>query len=428
MRIHQTVLVLAGIFAYPAAASLQPREVFKLAEPAVVVVLTADAKGEKNNMGSGVLIAPLEVITSCKVVEGAADIVVTQGNALRKGRLRFQDRERDLCQLHIEDAMPSAKPAQLAESPLPLETGQDVFTISSPQGMERTMSRGMISGLKETQGGSGRLIQLDAIMGSGSRGGGVFDDKANLVGIVTPQFKQTEGTSYALPVEWVADLAKRGADLTLAVAETAPAAKGKSADSAPADERWYPAKGDRWRYRQLDGRRPVGTVNVEVIELGSGRVRERITKDGSAGFSVEREVVPEFSASAFVPSLPVPGGYTLLELSAYFPPGTDLASSKVPRQASGDLTLLSHGKRSLVWNIRVMGQEKVRVPAGEFDAWRIDAVSETVTRHGLIKFTYRIWYSAAMQRAVKTFLDMNSPVGVEKSNETLELAVVEKAK
>jgi S1-C subfamily serine protease len=71
------------------ATALEAREIFKLAEPSVVVVLASDAKGEKNSLGSGVILTTLEIVTSCKVVDAAADIVITQGSALRKGVLRY---------------------------------------------------------------------------------------------------------------------------------------------------------------------------------------------------------------------------------------------------------------------------------------------------------------------------------------------------
>jgi hypothetical protein len=422
------VLALAGMSCLVprAGLALEANEIFKRADPGIVVISTTDRNGKELMQGSGVLLAPRDVVTNCHVLRDAVGIAVKQPGVQRSARLRYQDTARDLCQIVLDDALPAGKPVSVLLPSAKLEVGQQVYAIGAPQGLDRTLSRGIISALRDMKENA-KLIQTDAAVTHGSSGGGLFDSEARLIGIITFGVGEEGNLNFAIPTDWIEQLASRNRDRSGDAVANAPPTTAAAA--APAgDGRWYPGKGDRWRYRQLDGRRPVGTVNVEVIEVGSGRVRERITKDGSAGFSVEREVVPEFSASAFVPSLPVPGGYTLLELSAYFPPGTDLASSKVPTQVSGDLTLLSHGKRNLVWNIRVMGREKVRVPAGEFDAWRIDAVSDTETRHGVIKFTYRTWYSPAMQRTVKTFLDMNSPVGVEKSNETLELAAVEKAK
>jgi hypothetical protein len=190
--------------------------------------------------------------------------------------------------------------------------------------------------------------------------------------------------------------------------------------------RWYPAKGDRWRYRLIDGKRPVGTVNVEVMESGDGRVRERITRDGSAEFSVEREVRPEFATDAFPNAVSLPGGYSLFELSPYFPPGSTLEIGKSFGQIPGEIHLPIAGKRNFAWSTRVMGKEKVRVPAGEFDAWRIDASASESLSFGRLTLTYRIWYSPAMRRAVKTLLLYDSRTETFNSSESLELAAFDK--
>src|SRR4051812_3671033 len=203
------------------SSALDTREIYKAAESSVVVVLASDTKGEKNNQGSGILIAPQDIVTSCKLVEGLTDFVVTQGSALRKAALRYKDSERDLCQLHIDDPLSAGKPAMIASSTA-VEIGQDVFVISSPRGLERTLARAMVSGLQDMSGTNARLMSIDTPIASGSIGGGVFDQEARLVGLVTPQFKQADSVSHAIPVAWIADLAQRSRDVLLGAA-TSPA-------------------------------------------------------------------------------------------------------------------------------------------------------------------------------------------------------------
>ncbi len=193
-------------------------------------------------------------------------------------------------------------------------------------------------------------------------------------------------------------------------------------DNSANGSRWHPAKGDRWKYRMIDGKRPVGMVNIEVMESEGGMIRERITKEGFAGFSVEREVRPDFSTAAFQPSLQLPGGYTFLELSSYFPPGSSLEPGKPLGEIGGEMYLLVLGKRNLIWTTKVAGRERVMVPAGEFQAWRIDAVANEVGPHGPLKINYRVWYSEAMQRAVKMSLSFDTRIDIANSSETLELA------
>jgi serine protease Do len=413
-----TLVGIACLLPHPGFA-LEANEIFKRADPSIVVISTTDKNGKDLALGSGVLLTPRDVVTNCHVLKDAVGIAVRQPGVQRSAKLRYQDTARDLCQILLDDALPAGKPVSALLPSAKLEVGQPVYAIGAPQGLDRTLSRGIISALRDMKENA-KLIQTDASITNGSSGGGLFDSEGRLIGIVTFGVGAEGNLNFAIPTDWIEQLAARNRDRsTDAAAASAPAT---SAVAPASDGRWYPAKGDRWNYRLLDGRRPMGIVSVEVTDASNGRVRERITKEGSKEFSVERETSPEFTTNAFLPTVVLPGGYRLLELSAYFPPDASLASGTLRGQIPGELELLGHGKRKVVWNARVAGQERVQVPAGEFQAWKIEATSETDTRHGLMKFTYRIWYSQAMQRAVKIFLDINSPLNIEKSTESLELA------
>jgi S1-C subfamily serine protease len=69
-------------------------------------------------------------------------------------------------------AQPIAQPPAIAE-------GENVFVIGHPEGLRFTLSTGIISRM------DGNIIQISAPVSPGNSGGPVFDDKGNLVGIVT---------------------------------------------------------------------------------------------------------------------------------------------------------------------------------------------------------------------------------------------------
>ncbi len=73
---------------------------------------------------------------------------------------------------HGAFSQPIASPAQTTE-------GETVFVIGHPEGLRFTLSTGIIS---RTEGST---IQMSAPVSPGNSGGPVFDDKGNLVGIVT---------------------------------------------------------------------------------------------------------------------------------------------------------------------------------------------------------------------------------------------------
>jgi serine protease Do len=428
-----SVFFAVVLFVPRASVALDTRDIFKSAEPSVVVVLASDAKGEKNSLGSGVLIAPLDIVTSCKVVEGLDDIVVTQGSTLRKGVLRYKDSERDLCQLHFEDPLPSGKPAVVTAAST-VEIGQEVFVISSPRGMDRTLNRAMVSGLQEMSGTNVRLMSMDKPFATDSVGGGVFDQEARLVGVITPQFRRADSASHAIPAAWIADLAQRTPDRLLAAAShAAPVASAPAGNTAAAGDALpagMPRTGDRWKYKLIDGKQTVGTMVVEITDVRGKMVTERITREGQKGFLAERSVsvAVEFNPLKFEDVVTLPGGYQLTEIAPYVPLGLEMKASQRWQGLPVTAMLPWYGKKKFLTDARVAGREKVRVPAGVFDTTRVQATGEENFGTSIVKINFNYWYSVDSMRTVKMSLEIKSSLSNQQSAETYELVAFEPAK
>ncbi len=415
------------------AAALGTREIYKFAEPSVVVVLAADAKGEKNNLGSGVIISPTEIVTSCKVIEAAADIVITQGSALSKATVRFKDVERDLCQLHIDSPLPSGVPAAMPATATEAEAGQELYAIGSPRGMERSINRTMVSAMRDVPGSKIKLIQIDALLPGGMAGGGVFDQDAKLVGIIVTQFRQVENASYAAPSAWIADLSQRGRDVPLAAAASPAApdagvAAGNASPSADTPPPGMPRAGDRWKYRLVDGKKNAGTVVVEIVEARGKLVTERITMEDQKGFLTERKVVAEFNPVKFQDVVTLPGGYQFAEIAPYVPLGLDIKAGQRWQGLPVVAMLPWYGKKKFMTDARVAGREKVRVPAGVFDTTRVQATGEENFGTSIVKINLNYWYSVDSMRTVKMSLEIKSSLSNQQSAETYELVTFEPAK
>ncbi len=201
--------VLAAVMLM-AAVSVQartPQEIFKIAAPSIVVVEVLDAGGKLEGHGSGVVIAPGEVITNCHVAKAGKTLRVKHGKNRHAARLRYADRERDLCQLSAPGL--AAPPAKLGEVKN-LQTGARVVAIGAPQGLELTISEGLVSALRDFGGGA-RIIQTTAPISPGSSGGGLFDEAGRLIGITTFYLAEGQNLNFALPVEWIAELPSRAA-------------------------------------------------------------------------------------------------------------------------------------------------------------------------------------------------------------------------
>lgn len=192
---------------------LSPEEVFRKVSPSVFVVETLDENGKPVDLGSGVAIGRDFLITNCHVVQSGASLRVGHDKGQWTARLIRALPGHDLCGL---------KPAGLDLKAIEtrpssgLVTGQRVYAIGSPEGLELTFSEGVISALRETDGV--HVIQTSAPISPGSSGGGLFDTYGDLVGITTFQLKEGQSLNFALPGEWVVD------------------ASGRNSSTSPSDE------------------------------------------------------------------------------------------------------------------------------------------------------------------------------------------------
>ena len=78
--------------------------------------------------------------------------------------------------------------------------GESIFVIGHPEGLKFTISTGIVSRMEES------VLQISAPISPGNSGGPVFDDKGNLIGIVTSKFDRTlspnaENLSFAVSAD-----------------------------------------------------------------------------------------------------------------------------------------------------------------------------------------------------------------------------------
>ena len=208
--------VCAGILcASPAPAwGKSAKEVFAEVARSVVVVLALDSSGETSAQGSGVVVGKNEVATNCHVIEDAAKIVVRQAadssggeNYRMSAEILARDNEQDLCLLLVDElSEPPAAPVATMGEAKGLTVGEEIFAVGAPEGLELSMSRGIVSQLRGFHGKrAAPLVQTDAAISPGSSGGGLFNENGELVGITTFKWKG-ESLNFAIPAEWVGEL------------------------------------------------------------------------------------------------------------------------------------------------------------------------------------------------------------------------------
>ncbi|HLB15492.1 MAG TPA: serine protease [Burkholderiales bacterium] len=405
-------LVLAALLATPAQA-LEPDKLFEKLSPSVFVVLAQDARGGPLSQGSGVVVASERIITSCHVLAKAERLRVERGNVSYGATLEFPDTERDLCQLHVKELR--APPVAIVGSG-GLRIGQRVYAIGAPVGLELTMSDGLISSLRGPDG-KAPLIQTTAPMSSGSSGGGLFDAEGNLVGIATFGLVATaiQNINFAVPAEWVREVPAR-ARAALAQREQLAAAKAAAAATAaakaglpPVDTtlpKQMPQVGDTWTYAIIDVRyKPNDRSRKYTVTVRAVTEATIVEAASDRGQFVDEL---EFRRDFF--------GYyrgSVIEVAPFAQAFRTLRSGeqlgRVPIRGIERVTTPTGERAYQFEGGRVVGTERVTVPAGTFEATKVllnglvsaSYLNQTTMFRGHLPFTLTVWYAPEVKRIAR---------------------------
>jgi S1-C subfamily serine protease len=166
--------------------------------------------------GSGVIFTPDGyVLTNAHVVDGARSITVllADGHDV-PGEVIGSDLETDVAVVRISPPAGLPLPsAQLGDSDR-LRVGQLVVAIGSPAGLQSTVTAGIISALHRTLPSYGGrmvedIIQTDAPINPGNSGGPLVNSAGEVIGLNVAMLQQTQGLSFAIPVNTVKWIASR---------------------------------------------------------------------------------------------------------------------------------------------------------------------------------------------------------------------------
>jgi tetratricopeptide (TPR) repeat protein len=107
----------------------------------------------------------------------------------------------DLCVLLVPELQ---GPVPERRRSLDLQVGESVTAIGYGEGYRRHIGEGQVTALYEFDGA--RVLRTTTQFPRGASGGGLFDQKGRLVGVLTFRATVDEELNYALPTEWVESL------------------------------------------------------------------------------------------------------------------------------------------------------------------------------------------------------------------------------
>ena len=318
------VLLLAGQ-ASPASAQQEAlptaAEVYRLVSPTVVMIEAQVPDGVVQ--GSGVVVGDRQIVTNNHVVENSRGfLLVRQGKRTWRAEIDRTDKAYDLALLSVvlrrteRFALPPARLRKVGS----LDIGERTYAIGAPQGIEQTLSDGLVSGLPTD--GKETLVQTTAAISRGSSGGGLFDSRGHLIGITTVYLKEAQNLNFAIPADKIEAL--QGAPSLLTGEYTFPpqsqpaaqsSALGVTAPKRPPD---LPTA-----LRQIRAVIVVSTSKGPIASQGgitADWIRDRATKGlRAAGIGVFASRAEAEKAKVYAPPLSFEMGSMQISETVFYP-------------------------------------------------------------------------------------------------------------
>lgn len=158
------------------------------------------------SLGSGFSLGKNLIITNAHVVADAEKITIVNYHGDEfVANISALDEELDIAALWIDNAdFPVLSIADYRDC----KVGEDVYAIGTPNSMDYTLTKGVLSA-KDRKLGPNRYLQIDAPINSGNSGGPLLDDSGAVIGVNTLKITNSEGIGLAVPMTAVSDFLER---------------------------------------------------------------------------------------------------------------------------------------------------------------------------------------------------------------------------
>jgi len=198
-RLPRSLILLVSLAASHAYAqqTSSAREIYASTKDSVFLVYLNDPSGTPTALGSAFLVGPHLLVTNAHVVDSGTPVLAVGPVRIPLTVLRV-DEKNDLAIMSV--------PSDLVSKPLPLaigtpSPGDQVFAIGNPEGLENTISQGIISGIRTAD--DRNLLQITSPISHGSSGGPVLNAKGEVVGVAVGMLENGQNLNFAVPSKYV---------------------------------------------------------------------------------------------------------------------------------------------------------------------------------------------------------------------------------
>ncbi|MFA6129691.1 MAG: trypsin-like peptidase domain-containing protein [Candidatus Omnitrophota bacterium] len=173
----------------------------QLASPAIVMITTVSNTG--GALGSGFLISSDgTIVTNYHVIKGAEGLGVKfaqEKELITNVSVIKTDAIRDIALIKINTPV-NAAPLSLGDSEQ-ISVGERVVAIGNPQGLQNTVSDGLVSAVRDA--GGVKQIQISVPISHGSSGGALINMRGQAIGITSSGYDQAQNLNFAIPINYV---------------------------------------------------------------------------------------------------------------------------------------------------------------------------------------------------------------------------------
>lgn len=179
---------------------LTPGQIYKQFSPSVVLIEVPDEEGKAVFQGTGFIVSQDgRILTNYHVIQHGktATVTLANGDAYDNVSVFEVDKRKDIALIKINAV--ELAPLRLGRSSS-VEIGEQVFALTNPQGLQNSLSEGLVSAIRQMDGY--RAIQLTAPISAGSSGGPVFNTKGEVIGIAQGSYQKGQNLNLAIPIDY----------------------------------------------------------------------------------------------------------------------------------------------------------------------------------------------------------------------------------
>jgi S1-C subfamily serine protease len=180
-------------FAPAWAQQSEAAKIYAQSSNSVLLIFIRSADAKIVAQGTGFVVEGGRIITNQHVVKDGTPLI-DLGGARIPATVEATDDLNDLAVLSVAAEM-TATPLSLSEKLPP--PGSSVFAIGNPRGLEKSISTGVVAGVRTA--GNRQLLQITTPISPGSSGGPVFDSSGQVIGVTVGSIEDGQNLNFAVP-------------------------------------------------------------------------------------------------------------------------------------------------------------------------------------------------------------------------------------